>query len=366
MNISELLKLVVKEGASDLHLAVGAPPTMRVNGELARLGIPPLAPANTESFAREILTGEKYSQFEAKGELDVSYSYSGLGRFRVSVYHQRGTVGLVFRVISTEVPDLVTLGLPDVITKLTERSKGLIIVAGPARSGKSTTLAAMVNYINRQRQCHILTIENPIEYLHCHKEGLVNQREIGSDSLSFSSALKSALRQDPDVIMVSEMADPETVSTVITAAETEHLVMASMYAGDVPQALNRILELYPEHMHQHIRVQLANNLLGIIVQRLLPRKDDKGMIAAVEFLVVTPAIRNMIRQGQTEQIYTLMKSGAKPGMQSIDTHLKSLYEKGLIKAKDALENAGDWAAMSRHLAGPASYSEEESGGGFYA
>ncbi len=364
MNINELLKLVVKEEASDLHLTVGAAPTMRVKGELTRLAIPPLAPTDTESFAREILSGERYGQFEEKGELDVSYSYSGVGRFRVSVYHQRGTVGLVFRVISTEVPDLSTLGLPDIITKLTQRLKGLIIVAGPARSGRSTTLAAMVNLINRQRPCHILTIENPIEYLHSHKEGLINQREVGSDSTSFPSALRSALRQDPDVILVGEMADPETVSTVITAAETEHLVMASMYAVEAPQVVDRLLELYPEHMHQHIRVQLANNLVGIIVQRLLPRKDDKGMIAAVEFLVVTPAIRNMIREGQTEQIHTIMKSGAKPGMQTIDIHLKSLYEKGLIKAKDALENAGDWSGMSRYLAGPASYYEEESGGGF--
>ncbi len=349
MNINELLKHVVEQKASDLHLTVGVPPTIRLKGQLVRLEGAPLKPEDTEELTRQVLSEEKFALLKEKGELDGSYSAFGVGRFRTSIYHQRGTIGLVVRVINTEVPNLSSLGLPDIISKLSLSPQGIILVAGATASGKSTTLAAMVNHINNNRACHILTIEDPIECLFSHNTGLINQREIGSDSESFANALRSALRQDPDVIMVGELQDMDTVSTAITASETEHLVMGAMYAADAPQAVERLIEMFPDHMQNHVRIQLAENLVAVIVQRLLPRKDGQGMVAAVEYLVVTPSIKSLIRNKSVQQLYSVMRSGAKPGMQTIDNHIMGLYDKDLIDARQALENATDRPTMARFL-----------------
>ena len=361
MNINELLKHVVEQKASDLHLTVGVPPTIRLKGRLVRLEGPPLKPTDTEELTRQVLSEDKYELFKQRGEMDVSYSAYGVGRFRTSIYQQRGTIGMVVRVISTEVPHLSKLGLPEIISKLSLSPQGIILVPGPTASGKSTTLAAMVNHISDNKPCHILTLEDPIEYLFTHSKGLINQREIGSDSESFPSALRSALRQDPDVIMIGEMEDTETISTAITAAETEHLVMGAMYAADAPQAVERLIEMFPDHLQAHVRMQLAENLVAVIVQRLLPRKDGNGMVAAVEFLVVTPSIKSLIRNKSIQQLYSVMRSGAKPGMQTIDNHIMSLYEKNLIEAREALENATDRPTMARFLSRANHGLEDEEG-----
>jgi len=256
---------------------------------------------------------------------------------------------MAIRVINTGVPEMSTLGLPDIVTRMTKRTKGLIMVTGPAGSGKSTTLAAMIDLINNERQCHIITLENPIEYLHTHKKAIINQREIGSDSESFPTALRSALRQDPDVIMVGEMMDPETISTALTAAETGHLVLASLHTIDAPQTIERIIDIFPPNQQGQVRVQLANTLVGVISQRLLPRKDGNGRVAVVGYLVTTPNIRSHIQEGRIQQIYSSMQNGVKSGMRSMDDHLQQLYQKGDIKAEDAMENAADRASMSRFM-----------------
>jgi twitching motility protein PilT len=354
MNISDLLKQAVDQDASDLHITVGVPPTIRLDGFLTYLTDIPLKPEDTLNLAKQLLDEKNFALFKEKGEIDFSYSYPGLGRFRVNVFRQRGTMSMAIRVINTTVPNISTLGLPDIVSRMTLRPKGLILVAGPAGSGKTTTLAAMVDLINEERHCHIITLEDPIEYLHKHKKSIINQREIGSDSESFPIALHAALRQDPDVIMVGEMKDLETISVAVTAAETGHMVLASLHTLDAHQTINRIIDIFPPVQQEQIRVQLSNTLIGIVAQRLLPRKDTKGRVAAVEFLAVTPVIRNLIREGRVQQIYASMQTGAKSGMRTLDNHLQQLYEKGLIKAEDAMENATDRSSMSRFMSQTAS------------
>jgi twitching motility protein PilT len=348
MNINDLLQQAMERGASDLHITVGVPPTIRLDSLLISLTDMPLKPENTRELVKQILQ-EKTGFLEEKGEMDFSYSCPGMGRFRVNVFQQRGTIGMAIRIINKKVPPMSALGLPDIVTRLTLRSKGLILVAGPAGSGKTTTLAAMVNLINMERQCHIITLEDPIEYLHSHKKSIINQREIGSDSESFPTALRAALRQDPDVIMVGEMKDPETISLALTAAEMGHLVLASLHTLDAPQTINRIIDVFPPAQQEQLYVQLADTLVGIIAQRLLPRKDGQGRVAAVEFLAVTPVVRNLIREGKIHQLYMTMQTGAKSGMRTMDNHLQHLYLQGLINAEDALENAADRTSMSRFM-----------------
>lgn len=349
VNLLVLLQQTVELKASDLHLTVGAPPVVRVNGILTSLGYPPLKAEETERLAEELLQGDKLAQFKERGEVDLSYSYPRVGRFRVNVYKQRGTVGIALRVITAEIPTLASLGLPEVIAHLVRRPKGLLLVTGPTGSGKSTTLAAMIDLINEERACHILTLEDPIEYLHRHKKSIVNQREIGMDSSSFAVALRAALRQDPDVILVGEMRDLETISIAVTAAETGHLVLATLHTVDAPQTVDRIIDVFPPGQQGQIRIQLANTLVGVISQRLLPRRDGRGRVAAVEILVSTAAVRNLIREGKVHQLYSVMQTGARHGMQTMDFHLRKLYEKGLIRAEDALEHAFDQEAMARFL-----------------
>ena len=278
MNINDLLKQAVEQGASDLHITVGVPPMIRLDGLLTQLTETPLRPENTRRLVEQILQEKYYGLLKEKGEVDFSYSLPGMGRFRINVFQQRGTMGMAIRIINTKVPLMSELGLPDIVTRLTLRPKGLILVTGPAGSGKTTTLAAMVNLINTERQCHIITLEDPIEYLHSHKKSIINQREIGSDSESFPNALRAALRQDPDVIMVGEMSDLETISIALTAAETGHLVLASMHTLNAPQTINRIIDVFPPTQQEQLRVQLANTLVGIIAQRLLPARMQAGWL----------------------------------------------------------------------------------------
>jgi len=338
MEIRELLELAVDKKASDLHLSVGAPPTLRINGQLRFTKMDKLTPADTKKFMEEILSKEQQQSFNKDGEIDLSYSISGLGRFRMNVFKQQGNVSLAIRVIPTNIPSIEMLSLPPVIKELALKDNGLILVTGPTGSGKSTTLAAMIDLINSQRQCHIITLEDPIEYIHRHKKSLVNQREIGRDSSSFARALRAALREDPDVILVGEMRDLETISTALTAAETGHLVLSTLHTKGAVQTIDRIIDVFPAHQQHQIRIQLAETLLGVVYQKLLPKRDFLGRIAAVEVLISTPAVRNLIREAKTHQIASVMQTGSRYGMQSMDYSIAKLYKEGLISHETALSS----------------------------
>ncbi|ADL08658.1 type IV pilus twitching motility protein PilT [Thermosediminibacter oceani] len=330
MHLREILGEAIKKGASDIHLTVGLPPVFRHHGRLEPQGQwPPLTASDTEALAREIL-GERWEEFIERKELDLAYSAAGLGRFRVNIFHQRGSIGAALRLVGDVIHSLDELGLPPVVGELADQPHGLVLVTGPTGSGKTTTLAAMIDRINERRSCHIITLEDPIEYLHTHKRSIVNQREIGSDSPSFASALRAALRQDPDVILVGEMRDLETVATAITAAETGHLVLATLHTGSAVQSIDRIIDVFPPHQQNQIRIQLSDTLAGVITQQLLPRADGKGRVVAVEVLIATPAVRNLIREGKTHQIVSLMQTGGRFGMQTMEMSLRQLREKGLI------------------------------------
>jgi len=347
--INDLLKQAVLHGASDLHISVGATPTIRLNGQLKSLTGTPLQADETMALAKQFLSGEKYESLFLVGEVDLSYIYSGVGCFRINVFFQQGTISIAARVISTEIPTIDSLGLPEAVKTLSRRSRGLIIVTGPTGSGKSTTLAAMINLINEEKFCHILTLEDPIEYLHRNNKSIINQREIGRDSKTFPNALRAALRQDPDVILVGEMRDLKTISIAITAAETGHLVMASLHTMDAAQAVERIIDVFPSNQQDQIRVQLANTLAGVISQRLLRRLDGSGRIAAVEILVSNSAVRNLIREKKVHQICSFIQTGAKYGMQTMDNHLLALVESGLVNAEEAMEYAVDTDSLARFL-----------------
>ncbi len=349
MHINELLRQAVEREASDLHITVGVPPTIRLNGLLTHLNAPPLKPDDTSKLVEQILGEKEFVLFKEKGEIDYPYSYYGFGRFRVNAFHQRGTMGMAIRVIKTEAPQLSSLGFPDIVARMALRPRGIIFVTGPAGSGKTTTLAAMIELINNERNCHVITLENPVEYLHTHKKAVINQREIGSDSDSFPAALRAALRQDPDVIMVGEMNDPETVALALTAAEAGHLVLAALHTTDAPQTIWRTIDYFPPSQQNQARIQLANSLVGVISQRLLPRKDGKDRVAAVEFLVSNSNVRNLIREGRIQQIFSSMQNGVTAGMRTMDDHLQQLLHKGYIHPEDAMENAADRVSMSRFL-----------------
>ncbi len=337
--INPLLQLAVAQNASDLHLTAGLPPTLRLHGELVPLKVPKLYPPDTETLAGQIMDEKQSKIFKEKGELDLAYSRPGLARFRVNVYRQRGSIAIAMRVINTEIPSLESLGLPEVVKDLANYRKGLILVTGPTGSGKSTSQASVIDLINHRRNCHIITLEDPIEYLHTNKSCMVNQREIGSDSSGFAVALRAALRQDPDVILVGEMRDLETISTAITAAETGHLVMATLHTVDAAQTIDRVIDVFPPHQQQQIRIQLANTLIGVVAQRLLKRKDGTGRVPAVEILISNPAVRNLIREGKIHQIYSVIQTGGRQGMQLMDKHLEDLFRTGIIDRQTALENA---------------------------
>ncbi|KGG81451.1 twitching motility protein PilT [Caloranaerobacter azorensis H53214] len=349
MNIYELLKKTIELGASDLHITVGYPPVMRINGELIKHGEETLTPEENINLVKQILDEDKFKQLEINGEIDTSYSIAGLGRFRVNIYKQRGTYGMAIRVVSLRIPTIEELGLPEIVRELSRKQRGLILVTGPTGSGKSTTLASMIDCINKERSCHILTLEDPIEYLHKHNKSIINQREIGSDSRNFASALRAALRQDPDVILVGEMRDLETISIAITAAETGHLVLSTLHTIGAAKTIDRIIDVFPPHQQQQIKIQLSTVLEGIISQQLLPRIDNQGRVLALEIMIATPAIRNLIREGKTYQIQTAIQTGMKFGMQTMDNSLINLFKQGLISRNTALDYAVDREFVSRFI-----------------
>lgn len=338
MTLNELLDLTIKRKASDLHLTVGVPPIFRVDGELVAAQVNKLSPIETNGYVREILSSEEdYKKYVDRGEIDISYFVDTIGRFRVNIFRQKGMDALAIRAISVKIPTLKELGFPHIIKELTLKQRGLILVTGPTGSGKSTTLAAMVNEINLNKSAHIITLEDPIEYLHNHNKSIINQREIGKDSISYQNALKSALREDPDVILVGEMRDLETISIAITAAETGHLVFSTLHTIGAAKTIDRIIDVFPPHAQTQIRVQLASVLQGIISQQLLPNAFSGGRTAALEIMTITPAIQNLIREGKTHQIESSIQTGAKYGMKTMDMALAELCRKGIVKS-DTAEN----------------------------
>ncbi len=330
MDLIEVLKEVLNRGASDLHLTVGVPPTLRVSGRLEAMDYPVITANDSRDLVYSVLTQDQRQRLETDWELDFSYSVPGRARFRVNAYFQRDSLGAAFRLIPIEIKSVEELGLPKVLHELAAKPRGFVLVTGPTGSGKSTTLAAMVDEINRTRCEHIMTIEDPIEFLHRHQSCVVNQREVGSDTKSFNRALKSVLRQDPDIILVGELRDLETIQTALTAAETGHLVLATLHTQDAPQTIDRLIDVFPPHQQDQIRVQIASTIQGIVSQQLLPTRDGRGRCVACEVLVPTPAVRNLIREGKTHQIYTVMQTGTKFGMQTMDAALADLVRRRLI------------------------------------
>jgi twitching motility protein PilT len=330
-DFADVLLEVMERHASDLHIAAGAPPTIRVRGRLTALeDYPVLTPTDTREIVYSILTSDQRQRLETDWQIDFSYSIPGQARFRVNAYFQRAALGAAFRLIPYSITKIDDLGLPPVVHDFTKKPRGFVLVTGPTGSGKSTSLAAMIDEINESREDHIMTIEDPIEFLHRHKKCLINQRELGADATSFSAALKAALRQDPDVILVGEMRDLETISTALTAAETGHLVFATLHTQDTPQTVDRIIDVFPPSQQGQVRVQLAVALQGIMTQQLLPTADGSGRVVAAEVLVPTPAVRNLIREGKTHQIYSALQTGGAQGMQTMDAALATLVRQGKI------------------------------------
>ncbi len=330
IDFGEIIKRILEEDASDLHISVNSPPMIRVHGQLKALDGPPMTAEDTREFVYSILTGDQRKTLEADLQIDFAYMVPDKARFRVNAYFQRGAIGAAFRLIPTEIKPLEELGLPEVIREFCNMPRGFILVTGPTGSGKTTTLASMLDEINQSRHEHIMTIEDPIEFLHEHKGCIVNQRELGADASSFSLALKAALRQDPDVILVGEMRDLETISTALTAAETGHLVLATLHTQDTPQTIDRVIDVFPPHQQQQVRVQLSVALQGIVTQQLLPTADGSGRAVACEVLVPTSAVRNLIREGKTHQLYSVLQTGRSHGMQTMDAALAGLVQNGII------------------------------------
>ena len=330
-SIDELLERMVEANASDLHVTTGTPPAIRVRGEVERLaGFDTLTAEETQQLLYRILSSEQQKNFELNRQLDFSYSIPGLARFRVNVYFQRESIGAAFRLIPTELKTLEELGIPDSLHVLAEKPRGLVLVTGPTGSGKSTTLAAIIDEINRNRSEHILTIEDPIEFLHRHKRCIVNQREIGPDATSFAHALRAALRQDPDVILVGEMRDLETISTALTAAETGHLVFGTLHTQSAPSTIDRIIDVFPAEQQEQVRIQIANSLQGVVTQALLPTADGTGRVPALEILLPDDAVRNLIRQGKVEQVYSVMQTNTSRGMQTMEQSLGDLIMRRVV------------------------------------
>jgi twitching motility protein PilT len=329
-DFADVLLDVLNLKASDLHLTAGSPPMVRGKGRLRALDYPVMTPQMTRETIYSILTNDQRKRLENDWQIDFAYSIPGKGRFRVNAYFQRASLGAAFRLIPNEMPELDTLGLPPVLRDFTKKPRGFVLVTGPTGSGKSTTLAAMLDVINKERHEHIMTIEDPIEFLHRHQNCIVNQRELGSDAPSFSLGLKAALRQDPDVILVGEMRDLETIGTALTAAETGHLVFATLHTQDTAQTVDRIVDVFPPAQQHQVRVQLSVSLQGIVTQQLLPTADGQGRVCATEILVPTPAVRNLIREGKTHQIYSALQTGGAHGMQTMDASLADLVRRHKI------------------------------------
>ena len=340
LSLDEVLAMMMDAGASDLHLTAGAPPTIRHNGQLMPLeGFGALTPPELQRILYGAITQVQRERFERDFELDFSYSLPGRARFRGNLYRQRDALGAAFRLIPFEIKSLESLGMPPIVSTFAQFPRGFVLVTGPTGSGKSTTLASLVDLANRTRHDHIMTVEDPIEFLHRHKSCLVNQREIGEDTQSFSQALKHVLRQDPDIILVGEMRDLETIQVALTAAETGHLVFATLHTQDAAQTVDRIIDVFPSHQQQQVRQQLAGTLQGVVCQTLAKTADGQGRVVAAEVLTVTPAVRNLIREGKTHQIYSVMQAGGQHGMQTLDQHLAELVRAGRITYEGALDKA---------------------------
>jgi twitching motility protein PilT len=348
-DFSEILLEVVKRKASDLHLTPGTPPMLRIRGSLVAMDLPKLTPTDTREIVYAILTNSQRQRLETDWQLDFAYSIPGHARFRVNTYFQRGSISAAFRLIPTETVPIEQLGLPSVIRDFAKKPRGLVLVTGPTGSGKSTTLASIINEINETRDEHILTIEDPIEFLHKHKRCIVNQRELGTDAPSFALGLKAALRQDPDVILVGEMRDMETIGTALTAAETGHLVFATLHTQDAPQTVDRIIDVFPPAQQGQVRAQLAIGLQGIVTQTLIPTADGIGRCVAAEVLVPTPGVRNLIREHKTHQIYSLIQTGGSHGMQTMDMSLASLVRRGRITMEMAESRSSNPSELKRLL-----------------
>ncbi|HDP70696.1 MAG TPA: type IV pilus twitching motility protein PilT [Actinobacteria bacterium] len=340
IELTELLLKLLENNASDLHITTGLPPVMRINGNLVPLkDYPKLTPNDTKEMIYSILTQNQREKLERNLEFDCSYGIAGKARFRVNVYFQRDSMAAAFRVIPVDIKSLDALGIPNSLVDLTLKARGFVVVTGPTGSGKTTTLATLLDMINESRMDHIITVEDPIEFLHRHKKCMVNQREVNSDTKSFVNALKYVLRQDPDVILIGEMRDLETIQAALTAAETGHLVFATLHTQDAPQTIDRIIDVFPPHQQQQVRIQLAGTLQGIVAQQLLPTRDGEGRVVAVEVLIPTPGVRNMIREAKTHQIYNAMQTGQKYGMITMDQCLADLYRRNVISLETALNRA---------------------------
>lgn len=349
MLINEILISAEEKLASDVHLTVGMPPVFRIDGELVRQGDQCLTPGDLRELIHEMVTDEQRAKFESEGQFDFSYALVNRGRYRVNVYHQRGSYGLAARLVNSKIPSLDDLGLPNSVADLARKKRGLILVTGPTGSGKSTTQAAMIDLINQERSCHVMTLEDPIEYLHHHKRSMVNQREVGHDVHSFERGLRAALREDPDVILVGEMRDLETIAIAITAAETGHLVLSTLHTQGAAATIDRAIDVFPPHQQQQIRIQLAAVLEGVVSQQLLPLKDTKGRVGAFEVLITNNAVRNLIREGKTHQIQTVIQTGKVLGMQTMDSALVELFRKGKISEETALNHSYDVEQIKKDL-----------------
>jgi len=351
-DFADILIQTMEQGASDLHITAASPPMVRLRGRLQPLDYPKLSPQDTREIVYSILTEDQRKRLENEWQIDFSYTIPGRARFRVNAFYQRATVGAAFRLIPTRMPQLKDLGVPPVLEEFTKKPRGFVLVTGPTGSGKSTTLAAMIDLINTERHEHILTIEDPIEFLHPHKSCIVNQREVGSDAQTFALGLKAALREDPDVILVGEMRDLDTISTALTAAETGHLVFATLHTQDCAQTVDRIIDVFPPSQQDQVRVQLSVALQGVCTQQLLPTADGRGRILATEVLVPTPAVRNLIREGKTHQIYSAIQTGGSFGMQTMDSALADLVRRNVITRELAEARSSSPDELKRLLGAP--------------
>lgn len=347
-HIDDLLVETQQRRASDLHLSVGLPPVVRVDGRLVRLNYEPLVGQDIQRLVYEVLTNQQIQWFEKVNELDFSYGVAGIGRFRFNVYKQRGAVGAAMRAIPTKIPTLDELRLPPMLRELTRKPSGLVLVTGATGAGKSTTLASMIGVINQERDCHILTIEDPIEYLHAHGRAMINQRELGQDTHSFENALRAVLREDPDVILVGELRDLETISSAITLAETGHLVFATLHTRNAPQTIDRLVDVFPAYQQDQIKIQLANALEAVVAQQLLPRTGG-GRVPCLEIMLASSAVRNVIREGRTDQLASCIETGAQLGMQTMDRALVQLLRTGNISMETAKAASLDPDNFSRLL-----------------
>jgi twitching motility protein PilT len=358
IEMQELLQLVFDRAASDLHLKANQPPILRVAGKLIRSPLPSLPPVEVQRLVFSILTTDQRKTLEQNYELDCSFGLDGIGRFRVNVYKDRGNYAAALRVVSSRIPSIEELGLPDTVREIAQKPRGLVLITGPTGHGKSTTLASMIDWINENRAEHILTIEDPIEFLHHNKRSVVSQRELGNDTKSFSNALRAALREDPDVILVGEMRDLETIHLALTAAETGHLVFATMHTSSAAQSIDRIIDVFPADQQQQVRVMLSNGLIGVISQNLLPRLQEqaggspitKGRILAVEILINTPAVSNLIRESKTAQIYSTMQMGTALGMQTLEASLAQLVKAGMVSPSEAMAKTSRPEDLERLMA----------------